>query len=125
MSRRERLIEAVAPYIDRGEQIRYVVSGQTGAPQGPLGSIAIVAGKAKQRRVVATDDHIYVLEGDFWGTAKSKGLVAKHRVGEVDVERSGRSLRVGDERIFVHPFAEGDADEIAATAASARAASAR
>ena len=125
MSRREKLIESAQPYVDEGEQIRHIVSGQTGAPQGPLGSIAIVAGKAKQRRVVATDQSIYVLEGDFWGTSKSKGLVAKHRLGEVEVQRGARSLTVGGERIFIHPFAEGDADEIAATAAAARAASAR
>ena len=116
MSRREKLIESARPYVDEGEQIRYVVSGQTGAPQGPLGSIAIVAGKAKQRRVVATESKVYVLEGDFWGTAKSKGLVAKHPIGAVPIERGGRSLRIGDERIFIHPFAEGDADRIAALA---------
>jgi len=123
VSRREKLIAAATPYLDEGEQIRYVVSGQTGAPQGPLGSIAIVAGKAKQRRVVATDRKLYVLEGNFWGTAKSKGMVAKHELGEVAVERGGRSLTVGEERIYIDPFAEGDADEITATAAAARAAS--
>jgi hypothetical protein len=65
---------------------------------------------------VATDDSIYVLEGDFWGTTKSKGLVARHRIGSVPIERGGRSLQVGDERIWLHPFAEGDADEISALA---------
>ena len=78
------------------------------------GAIAIAAGKGKQRRVVATDQSIYVLEGDFWGTTKSKGLVARHPIGSVAVERGGRSLRIGDERIWIHPFAEGDANEIAA-----------
>jgi hypothetical protein len=125
VSRREKLIEAATPYVDEGEQIRHIVSGQTGAPHGPLGSIAIVAGKAKQRRVVATDRKIYVLEGDFWGTAKSKGLVAKYELGEVAVERGRMSMTVGGEQIFIHGFAQGDADEIAATAAAARAASAR
>jgi hypothetical protein len=113
VSRREKLIESATPYVEEGEEIRYVVSGQTGAPQGPLGAVAIAAGKAKQRRVVATDESIYVLEGDFWGTTRSKGLVARHPIGSVDVERGGRSLRIGDERIWIHPFAEGDADEIA------------
>jgi len=116
VSRREKLVEGAAPYVEDGERIRYVVSGQTGAPQGPLGAVAIAAGKAKQRRVVATDRRIYVLEGDFWGTTKSKGLVARHEIGDVAIERGGRSLRIGDERIWIHPFAEGDADEIAALA---------
>lgn len=114
MSRREKLIAAATPYVDEGEQIRFVVSGQTGAPQGPLGAIAIVAGKARQRRVVATDRAIYVLEGDFWGTTKSKGLVARHEIGAVAIEEGARSLKIGEERIFIHPFAEGDAKEIAA-----------
>ena len=107
MSRREKLIEAAAPYVDEGERIRYVVSGQTGAPQGPLGAIAIAAGKAKQRRVVATDDSIYVLEGDFWGTTKSKGLVARHRIGSVGVERGGRSLRIGERADLGPPVRRG------------------
>ena len=55
-----------------------------------------------------------MLEGDFWGTTKSKGLVARHPIGSVAVERGARSLRIGDERIWIHPFAEGDANEIAA-----------
>ena len=36
--RRTKLIEGVMPYLDEGETPRYIVSGQTGAPQGPLGS---------------------------------------------------------------------------------------
>ena len=98
-SRREKLIENARPYLDEGEEVRYIVSGQTGAPQGPLGSIAIVIGKAKQRRVVATDSHLYVLEGDFWGTAKSKGLVAKFptRRGRCELRRPGPQGERGDD----------------------------
>ena len=89
---------------------------QTGAPQGLLGAAAIVAGKAKQRRIVATDANIYVLEGDFWGTTKSKGLIAKHAIGSIRIAFRGRALMVGEER-WLHPFAEGDAEEIASLSA--------
>ena len=34
MSRREKLIESARQYIDGDDEVRYVVSGQTGAPQG-------------------------------------------------------------------------------------------
>ncbi len=101
----------------RSSLLRYVTSGQTGAPQGPLGAAAIVAGKAKQRRIVATDANIYVLEGDFWGTTKSKGLIAKHAIGSIPIAFRGRALMVGEERIWLHPFAEGDAEEIASLSA--------
>lgn len=111
-SRREKLIEGAKPYLDEGEEIRYVVSGQTGAPQGPIGALAIVVGRAKQRRVVVTDKHLYLLAGDFWGTTKSKGLVSKHPLGSIPTEYSGRRLLVGDQRIWIHPFAQGDAEEI-------------
>ncbi len=117
-SRREKLIEGARPYIEEGEEVRYVTSGQTGAPQGPLGAAAIVVGKAKQRRVVVTDASIYVLEGDFWGTTKSKGLIAKHAIGSIPIAFRGRALVVGEERIWLHPFAEGDAREIASLSAS-------
>ena len=97
--------------------LRYVTSGQTGAPQGPLGAAAIVAGKAKQRRIVVTESNVYVLEGDFWGTTKSKGLIAKHAIGSIPIAFRGRALMVGEERIWLHPFAEGDAEEIASLSA--------
>jgi hypothetical protein len=60
----------------------------------------------------------YVLAGDFWGTAKSKGLVARDAIGSIPIAFRGRALVIGDERIWVHPFAEGDAREIAAPAAA-------
>jgi|SRR5919106_467983 hypothetical protein len=116
-SRREKLIEGARPYVEEGEQVRYVASGQTGAPQGLLGAAAIVTGQAKQRRVVVTEANIYVLAGDFWGTSKSKGLIAKHPIGSIPIALRGRALTVGDERIWVHPFAEGDAREIASLSA--------
>ena len=50
--------------------------------------------------------------------------MAKYELGEAAVERGRLSLTVGGEQIFIHGFAQGDADEIAATAAAARAASA-
>ena len=89
----------------------------TGAPPGPLGAAAIVAGKAKQRRIV-TDANVYVLEGDFWGTTKSKGLIAKHAIGSIPIAFRGRAQMVGEERIWLHPFAEGDAEGIASLSAS-------
>lgn len=116
-SRREKLIEGASPYIEEGEEVRYVTSGQTGAPQGPLGAAAIVAGKAKQRRIVVTEANIYVLEGDVWGTTKSKGLIAKHVIGSIPIAFRGRALMVGEERIWLHPFAEGDAEQIASLSA--------
>jgi hypothetical protein len=112
MSRREKLIDSARPYLEADEEVRYVVGGQTGAPQGLLGAMAIVAGKAKQRRVVVTDSSIYVLEGDFWGTSRSKSLVARHEIGSVPVAYHGRALTIGDERMWVHPFAQGDAEQI-------------
>ena len=117
-SRREKLIEAAQPYLDQGEEVRHIVSGQTGAPHGPAGALAIMVGKAKQRRVVATDSHIYILEGDFWGTAKTKGLISKHPIGSIPISYLHRALRVGDERIWVHPFAQGDAEELASLSPS-------
>jgi hypothetical protein len=47
----------------------------------PLGAAAIIAGKAKQRRIVITEANIYVLEGDFRGTTKSKGEIASLSAG--------------------------------------------
>ena len=73
--------------------------------------------RAKQRRIVVTEANIYVLEGDFWGTTKSKGLIAKHAIGSVPIAFRGRALIVGEERIWLHPFAEGDAEEIASLSA--------
>jgi hypothetical protein len=51
--------------------------------------------------------------GDFWGTTKSKGLIAKHAIGSIPIAFRGRALMVGEERIWLHPFTEGDAEEIA------------
>jgi hypothetical protein len=70
-----------------------------------------------ERRIVVTDANIYVLEGDFWGTTKSKGLIAKHAIGSIPIGFRGRALMVGEERIWLHPFAEGDAEEIASLSA--------
>jgi hypothetical protein len=56
--------------------------------------------------------------GDFWGTATSKGLIAKHPIGSIPITLRGRALMVGDERIRVHPFAEGDAREVASLSAA-------
>ena len=116
-SRREKLIQGAFPYIGEGEEVRYVTSGQTGAPQGPLGAAAIVAGKAKQRRIVVTESNVYVLEGDYWGTSKRKGEIARHAIGSIPIAFRGRALTVGEERIWLHPFAEGDAEEIASLSA--------
>ena len=60
---------------------------------------------------------IDVLEGDFWGTTKSKGLIAKHAIGSIPIAFRGRALMVDEERIWLHPFAEGDAEEIASLSA--------
>jgi hypothetical protein len=46
---------------------------------------------------------IYVLEGDFWGKTKSKGLIAKHAIGSIPIAFRGRALMVGKERIWLHP----------------------
>ena len=51
-------------------------------------------GKARQRRVVVTESSIYVLEGDVWGTAKSKGVAARHEIRSVPVAYRGRALMI-------------------------------
>jgi hypothetical protein len=38
--------------------------------------------------------------------------VARHEIGSVPVAYRGRVLTIGDERTWVHPFAQGDVQQI-------------
>ncbi len=89
---RRRQAEAVAPYLEEGEEVRASVLGQTPVPTlffvliGPLMLVFI----QKYRLIVATDRNIYVMENSFLRSYKFKGVAYKTPLRSARVE-SGNS----------------------------------
>jgi hypothetical protein len=74
----------------------------------------------KQRLVVVSDRHVYVLRGSYWSVKAPQGIEAKHPIGTVEVT-AGRgfpagALRVGDRTVWVAMVYQGDAAQVAAAA---------
>jgi hypothetical protein len=117
VARRDRLSANAQEYLDEDEEVELTASGQSGAPQGKLGGLGAMFGMVRPRHVIVTQRNVYVLDGSIWSTTKTTGVVAKHMLGDVAVSQGGRSLKVGDEKIWVPVLAEKDAKAIAERAA--------
>lgn len=90
--RNEKATKALEAQLEPGEVVRAAVVGMPGGVGGPIRAAA-----TGYRVVAITDRHVYVLKTAQFRPWKPKEVLAKHRLGDVEVTASGSSLTVGDQ----------------------------
>lgn len=118
---RAAIAQHAAPFLE-GETMRAAAPCFEG-PRAALlfGLIGLLF--VKQRLVVVTDRHVYLLSASRWSLKRATGVEAKHALGSVEVVAERKlpftSLRVGDRQLWVGKVYGGDAEEVARAASGA------
>ncbi len=114
MALRDKLRDRVQPFLEPGEQIQVVYTGQTGPnPLWVLVTYLVLFFGSKYRIVAVTDRHIRVFSASIWMPAKPKEQLAvlprATRVGP----GSGlwEKTVLGSEEVWVHKRFHKDLDQ--------------
>ena len=121
-STRQAIEANAAPFLEGSETMR------AAAPcfEGPkfamfFGLIGMML--TKQRLVLVTDRHLYVLRGSIWSVKRPRGVEERNPLGTVAVSAEKGfpvgPLRVGEKTYWVGKLYQGDAQQVVAGASSA------
>jgi sugar phosphate permease len=116
--RKQHLIAAAQPHLEAGETVREVMVGQTFV--SPLVYLLIApvvfVFMVRPRIAMATDQHVYMFEGNMWSTKKLNGVLQKFPIGQAPITLTGLSITIGNETSYALLFQFTPMKQIAALA---------
>ena len=115
MAIRDKIAAQAQPYLQPGESVRGVLSGQTASQYLILVGYLPFLLVNKYRTVVATDRRILVLDSGSWSTTKAKSVVAElprqQRLGPW-TGNVWHKVQLGNETLRVHRRFKKDVEAI-------------